>query len=207
MRVIMTTQELFKWMTPILVPIVTCLLGVLIGARLTTGRENRRRRHEFVECQLRDFYSPILGLRAENLAIYSIHVKISQTSHKAWRSECAKLRETAKAEENLQRLSAERGPVFSRVFDYNNKQMADQVNGNYRRMVAIFREHLWLAEPETRGYFGRLLEYSDLSERWTSQTIPHEVLTKLEHSERDLIPFFEHIRDTHDRLRERLLAG
>ena len=204
---IMTSQELLRWAVSLIGSgSIGGVAGALITAGLTTRREKRQRRHEFIERQLRDFYSPILGLRIENQAICVSQGKISGTANEAWRAECAELRQSAKAEENLERFSAQRGPVFAAITDYNNKQMA-QVNANYRRMVAIFRENLWLAKPETRDFFGAVLEYSDLSERWTAGTIPREVLVRLEHSERVLIPFFEHVQETHDLLRARLKMG
>jgi hypothetical protein len=203
----MTTQALFQWAISIFVPSIAGFLGVLIGAWLTTKRERRQRRHEFVERQLREFYSPILGLRTEILAIYALQVKIEQASSEVQRVEFGELRQTAKAEENLERFSTQRGPEFARITDYDNKQMAKQVNDNYRRIVRIFRENRWLAEPETPRHFGVVFEYSDLSERWTAQTIPHEVLKKLEYSDRSLIPFFGHIQETHDLLRARVASG
>lgn len=203
----MTRQKLFEWAVSIFIPSIAGFLGVLIGAWLSTTRERSQRRYEFVQRQLRDFYSPILGLYIENQAICATQAKISATANEVWRGSCAELRQTYKAEENLERFSTERGPAFARITDYNNKQMAEQVNANYRQIVRIFRENLWLAEPETRGYFGMVLEYSDLSERWTGQSIPREVVGKLEHIERGLTPFFEHIQDTHDRLRIRLVRG
>ncbi|MHB8655665.1 MAG: hypothetical protein ACYDA9_17500 [Terriglobia bacterium] len=128
-------------------------------------------------------------------------------ANEVWRGSCAELRQTAKPEENLERFNAERGPAFARITDANNKQMREQVNPNYRKMVMIFRENLSLAEPETEGYFAILVEYVDVSERWTAQTIPREVVGKLAWSTAALTPFIEHVRETHERLRAWVARG
>src|SRR5271157_2444530 len=123
----MTTQDLLK-LASHFEPIIGVVTGVLLGTWLTTWRERKQRRYQFIERQLHDFYSPILWLHAENQFIYENQREISGTANEVWRGSCAELRHTAKAEENLERFSAERGPAFAAITDYDNKQMADQVN-------------------------------------------------------------------------------
>src|SRR5688572_7793442 len=60
-------------------------------------------------------------------------------------------------------------------------------------MLTTLREHLWLAEHETRSYFSALLEYVELWERWLAKTMPNEVLERLQHGEGSLKKFYEHI--------------
>jgi hypothetical protein len=207
----MTNQEIFKWavsvFAPVFVPSVAGFLGVLIGAWLTTKREIRQRRHEFVERQLSDFYSPLLGCHMKIEAICVTHRRIEHAANEAWRKSCNEMSQTARREENLERLNTERGPAFARIADGDNKQLGERVNAAYRNMVRIFEENLWLAQPGTRGYFGGLLEYADLSERCAAQEIPHEVLRELDYSEHSLLPFFKHIQETHDLLRGQVSRG
>jgi len=73
-------------------------------------------------------------------------------------------------------------------------------------MVAIFREKLWLAEPDTRAYLPALIEFVDLWDRWLAESVPGEVIEKLGHSEKHLHPFYEHLEKRHDELRSVLAA-
>lgn len=65
------------------------LIGVVIGAGLTAwfavrrGREERR--HAFVEKQLSELYSPMLGLRAEIQTLSELRVEIQDEADAAWR--------------------------------------------------------------------------------------------------------------------------
>ena len=55
---------------------LTTLIGVALGARLTERQQQAQRRAEFIEHQLRDFYSPLLSLREQILAKTRLREKI-----------------------------------------------------------------------------------------------------------------------------------
>jgi len=74
-------------------------------------------------------------------------------------------------------------------------------------MLSIFRDNLWLAEPETRLHFDELLKFVDIWERWLSRSIPIEVVRSLGHTEARLKTFYEHLEDKHDELRDHLSKG
>ena len=74
-------------------------------------------------------------------------------------------------------------------------------------MVELFREYYWLAEPETRAFYGDLLEHVEVWNRWIDKALPVEVLKRLEHGEDRLTPFYEHIEHTHNAIRQKLKDG
>jgi len=71
----------------------------------------------------------------------------------------------------------------------------------YRDMVNVFREKMWLAEPETRTHFSTLVEFVDVWDKILAERIPVSVVPALGHSEENLRPFYRHLETTHDNLR------
>ena len=69
------------------------------------------------------------------------------------------------------------------------------------------RENLWLADPDTREHYQHLLEFVELWDRWLAKSIPAEVIERLEHSEENLKPFYEHLKGRHDLLRTKIEQG
>ena len=76
----------------------------------------------------------------------------------------------------------------------------------YRKMLDVFREKMWLAEPETRRYLPLLIEFVDVWERHIRGTMPDEVVQEIKHTEENLHPFYDHLTATHDRRRSILAA-
>ena len=77
----------------------------------------------------------------------------------------------------------------------------------YSQMAKLFRENLWLADPDTREHYERLIEFIELWIRWLAKSIPGEVIKQLEHSEERLKPFYDHVRQRHDDLRAKIEQG
>lgn len=109
--------------------------------------------------------------------------------------------------EALQKLTDKRGKEFMEIIEYDNRQLAEELIPAYRRMVNIFRDNMWLADTGTKSYFVTLLEFVELWERWLVKSLPLEVLQALEHGEKSLHPFYEHLQNKHDELRKKLEKG
>jgi len=197
--------ELARWAISIGVPALSGLAGVVIGAWLTGRRERRQRRLAFVERQLKDFYSPLLGLRKEIRTRSELRVRIHNAADAAWRQLCDDARNVNV--EALQKLSQTRGPEFTSLIEYDNKQLQEDLLPAYREMVKLFRESLWLADPDTREHYQQLLEFVELWDRWLAKSIPAEVIQSLEHSEENLKAFYDHLQERHDALRAKLERG
>ena len=194
-----------RWIASIAVPAIAGLAGVAIGAWLTSRREQKQRQLAFLEKQLSAFYSPMLGLRNEVKTHSAFRVRVQNEADVAWKQLCADT-------ENLdvqkrQRITTERGPEFTRIIEYDNDKLNEALLPAYRKMVELFRECYWLAEQETRPYYGGLVEFVEVWNRWIDKALPAEVLKRLEHSEDKLAPFYEHIERTHDEIRQKLRNG
>ena len=159
-----------SWLTAVL-PLLSGVIGVFVGAWLTSRRESRQRRHDFVTKQLSHLYSPILGLRKEITMRGDLQSKIHGAADTKWRALCADARQKG-GEEALKRLTEERGPEFLRLISFENRQVAEEVMPTHRRILAIFRDNLWLADKDTQDYLPRLIEYVELWDRWLQKAIP-----------------------------------
>ena len=197
--------ELVRWAIAISVPALAGLAGVIVGAWLTGRRERSQRRLAFVEKQLEDFYSPMLGLRNEIRMRSELRVRIHDVADVVWRELCARARQVG--EDALANLSQTRGPEFRKQIDYDNKQLQEELLPAYQQMAKLFRENLWLADPDTREHYQHLLEFVELWDRWLAKSIPAEVIERLEHSEENLKPFYEHLKGRHDLLRTKIEQG
>jgi len=203
----MLEMQVPPWLVTVLLPAIFGFVGILFGALLSGRRETTHRRYLFRERQLRDLYSPLLGLRSEIRMKSELREKVRAAAHTEWQRLCQEARETADATDSLLKLDRERGPEFKRTFDYDDQQLREDLVPSYRKMLAVFRDNLWLAEPETRSYLGKLSEFVELWERWLAKAVPAEVVQRLGHSEESLRPFYEHLEKKHDELRGRLSRG
>jgi hypothetical protein len=196
---------LARWGLSIAVPAAAGLFGVIIGAWLAGRRDRQQRRHDFVTQQLRHFYSPLLGLRSEIRMRSEFRLKVHDIANSAWQTLCGDARKVGP--EALAGLSKERFPEFDKIIKYDNRQLVDRLLPAYRKMVEIFRENLWLAEPETKAHFAKLLEFIDIWDRSVEDSLPREVLVLLGHDEKSLEPLYKNLQETHDSLRSRLAKG
>lgn len=194
-----------RWALSIVIPALAGFFGVVVGAWLTSRRERTQRRLAFVERQLRDFYSPLLGIRTEIRTKSELRVRIQAAASQAWTDLCANA--DGRNPQALRDLTESRGPQFTKVIEYDNKTFQEELLPAYQRMAAIFRDNLWLAEPETKEQYKLLMEFLDVWNRAMSGSLPYEVLQRLGHSEENLHPFYQHLQDTHDRLRAFVQAG
>ncbi len=195
------------WLVTALLSAIFGFIGILIGEWLSSRRDTAQRRYSFRERQLRDLYSPLLGLRSEIHIKSELREKVRAAAHSEWQRLCQEARDTANPPENLRKLSTEKGPELERLFDYDNQQLADDLVPSYHKMLTVLRDNLWLAEPETRSYLGELIEFVELWERLLAKAVPAEIVRRLGHSEESLHPFYEHLEKKHDELRGRLSSG
>lgn len=197
--------ELSRWVVSLLIPAVSGLCGVWIGARLTDRREIQKRRYDFITRQLDEFYAPLLGLRTEIRARSELRVRISGAANDTWQKLCAE-RGPSRVEAQ-EKLLRDRGPQFSAIIDHDNKQLREALLPAYRKMADTFRDRLSLAEEETRQFYPILFEFIEIWDRFIAESLPGEVVLALGHGEEKLYPFYEHLKVTHDKLRTMLATG
>jgi hypothetical protein len=160
--------------------------GALLSAWLTGRQQQTERRAAFLKHQLRDFYSPLLSLHEQTLAKYKIREKVLRTA--------------------AQDPRVKSGHT-DLLFQHDADHFVEELFPDYQSMLRIFRDHLWLAEAETRRYFSTLFEFVEIWNRWLEKTLPTEMVPIIGHSEEPLQPFYEHLRRKHDELQARLSKG
>jgi hypothetical protein len=192
-------MTLLWWIISAVVPILSGLAGVIVGARLTSNQQQSARKYNFVERQVREFYSPLLGMRQRILAESELRLKISNIANEEWQSLCRN-----RTPEQLQKLDFE---PFRRIIGYNNLQLSEELLPAYRKMLEIFTSSFWLAEEATRQHYAALVEYVEIWNRFMKETLPAEVLHRLEHSEQRLHPLYADLEQQLGTLRSRLSQG
>jgi hypothetical protein len=196
--------ELLKWGISIVVPAISGLLGVAVGAFVTTRRETLNRKYKFIEKQITDFYSPLLAIRMNLKATGELRLRISNTADSEWRKLCARFEGQP---DELRKLSETRGKNFSKIIDYNNEKLRNEDIPAYHKMIDIIQDNMWLAEKSTITHFPELIEFVDLWDRFVKETLPGEVVQALGHSEKSLYPLYEDLQQRHDELRAKLSEG
>jgi hypothetical protein len=189
-------------------PLIAALigfLGALIGAGLTAWfvqrRERQQRQLAFLERQLREFYSPMVGLRAEVRMRGELRLRI-QNLAEAVSSELLRNSPDQTREYTQHLLEQFRG-----VIKDDNTTFKTQLIPAYQKMASLFREQLWLADPETQAYYPDFMEYLDVLERHLRDAIPGEVVASLGHTEANLHPFYAHLEARHHQLRAVVSSG
>lgn len=185
--------DLLKWSLP---PICTLLAGY-IGVRYGLKHVKTQKKLDFIERQLREFYSPLLGCRKEIHAKFVLRWKVSQAADKAWKEVCER------SPKPFLNHEKEFEP-YKKMIEYDNEQFKNELLPLYRKMLLTFRENYWLAEPETSKWYSELCDFVELWERWISSNIPGEVIRKLDLDERKLEPFYKELEDRIDMLRAKL---
>lgn len=160
--------------------------GALLGAWLTGRQQLLQRRAEFLEHQLRDFYSPLLSLREQISAKTRIREKILRVAH------------------NDPRVRQEQ---LVQLVQHDTENFVKELFPDYQKMLSIFRDNFWLAETATRGYFSAVFEFVEIWNRWLAGTLSSELVPIVGHSEEPLQSFYEHLRRKHDELQTRLSRG
>jgi len=85
--------------------------------------------------------------------------------------------------------------------DDENQTFREVTMPRYREMISIFRDKMWLAEPATREFFGKLIEFIDVWEEILDKKLPNWVAPRINHTDANLHPFYAHLEEVHDRLR------
>ncbi len=187
-------------LSQILIPSLFGLLGVLVGGLITTQSQKRERLQARKREQLDGFYSPLLGMRARMVAISQVRTKVTGATDRAWRN----LFRGVTSPEVSQKLVAQHQPEFAKVVDAQNKALTEVILPLYRDMVEHFQTNMGLAEPSTRAYFGALVEFIEIWDRWLDDSLPSEVVAELDHSEDKLQPFYRDLADQLDHMQREL---
>lgn len=182
-------------MSEVIISAVSGLVGVGVGAWLTSRSERAQRKLDFMERRLNEFYAPMLSLRKDIKAKSELRVLIQNAGTEGWDSVAARLRDA----EPGHRPGNDFKP-YKRLLDYDNRQFREEIIPAYRRMVSLFRDHMSLAFPDTTSHFEQLSAFVSIWDRHLDDSLPAEVLPLLGHKEEDLYPFYANLQIRHDQL-------
>jgi hypothetical protein len=187
------------WLTAqTLIPAVAGLLGVAVGGWMQGHHQKKERENAFIKERLRDFYAPLLGMRSEIRAKSELRLKVSSITHAEWQAKFEGIADP----EVKKAIDTQESPKYEKVFDYNDKQLREEIVPLYKRMLEWFSSHMWLAESSTLAHYPTLVEFVEIWNR--VDTLPGAVATKLEHSEKKLYPLYDDLKSNFDNLSKKL---
>lgn len=182
--------EFFNTVKFIVPPLATLLAGY-IGVQYGLKQVRIEKHLEFIEKQLREFYSPLLGRRKYIRAKSEFRLKVETISGRQWK-------------ENATKGIVQPVESVEKEIEYNNKQFNEEFLPMYREMLTIFKDNYWLAEPETRQFYNELVEYVEGWNRWKAKGVTAETMREIGHTEEKLKTFYEELEKRTDILRSEL---
>lgn len=140
---------------PAVISAASGLLGVAVGGYFTSLNQRRERRHQRVNDQLAEFYSPMLALRAKIGAKVGLQLKIGSLAESAWKEMMTY--NSAAEIDKIEKLTKDRGPEFERITQHGNSQLKEVILPAYHQMVELLISKMNLAEPSTIQHFPTLI--------------------------------------------------
>jgi hypothetical protein len=194
--------DLFSEIIAPLIAATSGLSGVLIGGLIASRNQKVERRQRFIRDQLTEFYAPLLGLRERVRAYGKIRVKVNDAAGAAW----PLLMEEARRRgiEHLAEMEEKLWPGYQKIIDDHNEQLKKELIPMYRQMVDVFTARMQFAEPSTRGYFGELVEFAELWQRYVSDALPGTVAERVVQSEESLAGLYADLQANYERLQATL---
>ena len=183
-------------------PVLSGLIGVLVGARLSRRQSQEQRKLDFYEKQLREFYSPLVGVRKEIQILSEFRLAGAEASQKWWQKVCERGKHMD-MDKSVNFYDKE-GEKIATQIEYENKQLVEKIIPAYRQMVNIFKDNYWLAEEQTKMHFPTLIKFVEVWERYLSRTHPMDVIKEINVSESELMLFYKDIEKMHCSLRKKL---
>lgn len=166
-------------------------------AQLQETREQKNRQLAFVERQLEEFYSPMIGCLRKIRAKSQLRYEIDKVSETAWHNICERHPKPFLDHEKY-------FEPFQKTIEYNNKQLSEEIIPLYDQMVLIFTEKYSLANSSTRKWYSELSNFVELWHRWLDKSIPAEVIEDMSHSEERLKPFYDDLESQIENLQKKL---
>jgi len=105
----------WQWVFSVMLPALAGFAGVLVGAWLTARRERERRRYSFIQRQLQELYSPLLGLRLEIRLRSELRNRLSSVADTEWKRLCQEVRQTANPIGGLEHSESQLHPFYEHI--------------------------------------------------------------------------------------------
>ena len=174
-------------------------IGSLINNWMTIRREMAARTVQFGKQQLEQFYGPLLAMHKEIRARSELRVKLQE----AIDARHIKDMLYAGPGKTDEASDAHVPAILTNIRD-ENETFRNVLMPRYLAMIDVFRDRMWLAEPETRKYFKTLIEFVDVWYKILADKLPHSIAPAIGHTEQNLQSFYQHIEEVHDRIRSEI---
>jgi hypothetical protein len=171
-------------------------IGAFINNLMTVWRERAARAVQFRKQQLERFYGPLLAMHKEIRARSELRVKLQNAIDSQHVQDML-----AAGPGKTEDASDPHLPAIVKNIRDENETFRNVLMPRYRDMLNVFREQMWLAEPETRKHYGDLVEFVDVWDKILDDKLPRSVAPTIGHTEQNLHPFYRHLEEVHDRLR------
>lgn len=182
-----------------LIGVAGVAVGSLLNSWLINRRDREARRAEFLTRQLTEFYGPLLSLRMEIRARSELRVKIQHAANTKYMGDLL-----AAGPSGHDAVVDDYLPSLQTMIRDENETFEQILMPRYREMVTIFRDKMWLAEPETRSQFMALVEFVDVWDKVLKDALPRAIVPAIGHTEENLHLFYAQLEEMHDRLRAEL---
>jgi|SRR6266404_8398656 len=198
----MTASDLFSAAVAPLVSAASGLVGVALGAMLTSRNQRQERRQRFIREQLAEFYAPMLGIRELLRAKGDIRLKVRNAAGTVWPRLMKEALEGGI--EHLRETREQLSPKFGKIIEDDNRQLEAELIPLYHQMADLFTAKMHLAEPSTRQYFGALIEFVEMWERSLRGALPGDVIECVGPNEEKLTVFYTDLGTNFERLQAAL---
>lgn len=162
-------------------------LGGYLSYLFSKKQLRNQKKLEFIERQLLEFYSPMIGCVKEIRAKSKLRAEIDKIA----------------ISESKKTYYLEPEAYDSSII-YNNEQFTEEIMPLYEKMSLLFTEKYYLAESETLNWREELFIFIDIWNRSLKKAIPRDVLSKLGHKEEKLEPFYIDLEKQMKKLRNEL---
>ncbi len=170
----------------------------ILGASLTIFVQKGFNRIAFIDRQIEQFYSPMVGLRRKLLALDSVNSLVGRSILDEMGS--------FPSEIDLAQMTDPQ-KVFMRDVDYTNEQLTSEILPIYEEMVRLFRDNHWLVEPATGAYEELLISFVEKVKRDLQNALPREARKALPKNDKDLEGFYAEVEETLNRFTNRKRKG
>lgn len=181
-------QLSLELLNKLIIPGVMLFAGYWLSSR---GEKNKNNR-EFIEKQIAEFYSPMLGLRKKIVVLSELRVDISKATDESWK-------ETVK-DKTVGWNSDDAFIPYEKSIEYDNQQLREKIIPLYDQMVNLFTQKYWLANESTKQWYNELIRFVEIWHRWLLKSIPTESLQDLDHKESRLHPFYKNLEEELNKL-------
>jgi len=189
--------DLGKIVIPSIVTLIAAALGALFAFKYSVKRFKLEKNIEFINQQVTEFYSPLVGCRMRIRASSELRVELGSACGTAWRKIC----------EEQPRPFLDHNKYFEpfkKQIEDENQRFPKYLLPLYDQMVDIFTKKYWLAENSTKDFYKPFCRYVELWHRYYDDAIPPRVLEEIAIDEKDLLPFYENLENNLNRLRDEL---